>query len=76
MDPDNAHDYADQFPLSDKDMEEDNQILATLLKQLSSCINAADIEQLLQDIHMQQPVVVPVRTVHEAVAAPKFSVSR
>ena len=24
MDPDDARDYADQFPLSDRDMEEDN----------------------------------------------------
>ena len=30
VDPDEARDYADQFPLSDRDMEEDNQILATL----------------------------------------------
>ncbi len=32
-------------------------------------MNADDIEQLLQDIPVQQPVVVPVRTVQEAVAA-------
>jgi hypothetical protein len=30
---------------------------------------AADIEQLVQDIPVQPSVVVPVRTVHEAVAA-------
>ena len=39
------------------------------MKQIPSCINAADIEQLLQDIPVQPPVVVPVKTVHEAVAA-------
>ena len=32
-------------------------------------MNANDIEQLLQDIPIQPPVVVPVRTVQEAVAA-------
>jgi hypothetical protein len=51
------------------DMEEDAQILATLLKHIPSCMNAADIEQLLQDIPDQQPVVVPARTVLEAVEA-------
>ncbi len=50
MDQDEALDYADQFPLPDRDIEEDNQILATHLKQIPSCINVADIEQLLQDI--------------------------
>ncbi len=51
------------------DMEEDAEILATLLKHIPSCMNAADIEQLLQDIPVQPPVVVPVRTVQEAVEA-------
>ena len=53
------------------DMEEDAEILATLLKHIPSCMtrNADDIEQLLQDIPVQPPVVVPVRTVQEAVAA-------
>ena len=69
MDPDDARDYADQFPLSDRDMEEDNQILATLLEQIPSCKTASDFEQLMQDIPVQPPVVVPVRTVQEAVAA-------
>ena len=50
-------------------MEEDAEILATLLKHIPSCMSAADIEQLLQDIPVQQPVVVPVRTVQEAIAA-------
>ena len=69
MDPDDARDYADQFPLSDRDMEEDNQILATLLQQIPSCKMESDIVQLMQDIPVQPPVVVPVRTVQEAVAA-------
>ena len=51
------------------DMEEDAEILATLLQHIPSCMNANDIEQLLQDIPVQPPVVVPVRTVQEAVAA-------
>ncbi len=69
MDPDEARDYADQFPLSDRDIEEDNQILATLLERIPSCKTASDIDQLLQDIPVQPPVVVPVRTVQGAVAA-------
>ena len=69
MDPDEARDYADQFPLSDRDMEEDNQILTTLLERIPSCKTASDIDQLLQDIPVLPPVVVPVRTVQEAVAA-------
>ncbi len=69
MDPDEARDYADQFLLSDRDMEEDNQILATLLERIPSCKTASDIDQLLQDIPVLPPVVVLVRTVQEAVAA-------
>ena len=41
MDFDEERDFADQGPLTDIDMEEDSQILATLLKHLPSCINAA-----------------------------------
>ena len=69
MDADEARDYADQEPPSDMDMEDDAEILATLLKHIPSCMNADDIEQLLQAIPDQPPVVVPVRTVQEAVAA-------
>ena len=71
MDPnrDEARDYADRFPLSGRDMEEDNQILTTLLERIPSCKTASDIDQLLQDIPVLPPVVVPVRTVQEAVAA-------
>ncbi len=56
MDADEERDYADQDPHSDmdSDMEEDAEILATLLKHTPSCINADDIEP---------PVVVPVRTI-------------
>ena len=50
MDFDEERDFADQGPLSDMDMEEDAQILATLLKHIPTCTNTADIEQLLQDI--------------------------
>jgi hypothetical protein len=62
-------DFADQGPLTEIDMEDDAQILATLLKHLSSCINAADMEHLLQDISVQPPVAVPARTMQEAIAA-------
>ncbi len=53
----------------DWDMEEYIQNLATLMKHLPSCMYSADIEQLLQDIPEQPPVVVPARTVQEAVDA-------
>ena len=63
MDADDARDYADQDPPSDMDMEEDAEILATLLKHIPSCMSADDIQQLLQDLPVQPPVVVPIRTV-------------
>ena len=69
MDFDEERDFADQGPLTDMDMEEDPEILSLLLKHMPSCIDASDIEQLVQDIPVQQPVVVPVRTVQDAVAA-------
>ena len=69
MDFDEERDFADQGPLTDIDMEEDAQILATLLKHLPSCINAADMEHLLQDIPVQPPVAVPARTMQEAIEA-------
>jgi len=71
MDPDEARDYADQGPLPDSHTEEleDNEMLTTLLKHMPSCMNADDIEQLLQEIPVHPPTVVPVRTVQEAVAA-------
>jgi hypothetical protein len=69
MDIDEERDFADQGPLTDMDMEDDAEFLSLLLKHMPSCIDAADIEQLAQDIPVQPPVVVPVRTVQEAVAA-------
>ena len=35
------------------DMEEDTEILALLLKHMSSCIDAADIEQLVREMREQ-----------------------
>ena len=52
MDPDEARDYADQGPLPERDMEEDNEILATLLKRRPSCMNEDDIEKF-QCIRLQ-----------------------
>ncbi len=40
MDSEEERDFADQDPLADMDMEEDAQILATLLKHIPSCMNA------------------------------------
>ncbi len=50
MDANEERDYADKDPLSGMDMEEDAKILATLLKHIFSCMNADEIEQMLQDI--------------------------
>ncbi len=50
MDADEERYYDDQDPLSGMDMEEDAEILATLLKHIPSCLNAHDIEELLKDI--------------------------
>jgi hypothetical protein len=67
MDPDEQRDYADQGPPSDSDLDGDTQILATLLKHIPEFIDAADIELLLQDIPVQPPVVIPARTMQEAI---------
>jgi hypothetical protein len=40
MGSDEERDFADQDSLSDMDIEEDAQILATLLKHIPSCMNA------------------------------------
>jgi hypothetical protein len=47
MDSDEERDFADQSPPTDMDMEEDAKMLALLLKHMPSCIDAADIEQLV-----------------------------
>ncbi len=67
MDSDEVRDYADQGPRSDSDLEGDTQILATLLKLIPGCIDAADIELLLQGIPVQPPVVIPARSMQEAI---------
>ncbi len=71
MDSDQERDFACQGHLSYMDMEEDAQLLATLMKHIPSCMNATDIEQLLRDLEIpdQQPAVVPARTVLEAIEA-------
>jgi hypothetical protein len=51
------------------DMEEDAEILSLLLKHMPSCVDADEIEQLVRNIPVQPPVVVPSRTLQEAVAA-------
>jgi hypothetical protein len=68
MDFEDDRDFADQVPLTDMDIEVDAEMLALLLKHMPSCI-AADIEQLVQEIPVQLAVMVPVRTVQEAVSA-------
>ncbi len=60
MDPDEERDYGDQGPPSDSDLDGDTQILANLLKLIPECIDAADIELLLQGIPVQPPFWVPL----------------
>jgi hypothetical protein len=67
MDPDEERDFAG--PPSDFELEEDIQILATLLKHITACIDATDIALLLQEIPVHPPVVIPARTMQEAVQA-------
>jgi len=57
MDSDEERDFTDQGSPSDFESEEDTQILATLLKHIPACINAADIELLLQDIPVRMSVL-------------------
>ncbi len=40
-----------------------------MMKHMPSCMNADDVKQLLQEIPVHLPAVVPVRTMQEAVAA-------
>ncbi len=65
MDSDEQRDFGEQGMA----LEEDEQIFATLLNNISPCMSTADIEQLLQDVPVQAPVAVPVRTMQETVAA-------
>ncbi len=51
------------------DLDGDTQILATLLKLIAGCIDTADIELLLQGIPVQPPVVIPARSMQEAIQA-------
>ena len=39
------------------------------MKHIPKCIDAADIELLLQDIPVQPPVVIPARSMQEAIQA-------
>ncbi len=40
MDSDEEHDFADQGPLTDIDMEEDAEMLVLLLEHMPACIDA------------------------------------
>jgi hypothetical protein len=57
-------------------LDGDTQILATLLKHIpeSRSIDAADIELLRQDIPVQPPVVIPARSMQEAIQAEDMEV--
>ena len=65
MDPDDARDYADQFPYSDN---ENLEILAAILKQIPECIDKANFDRLSDLLPHMEPIQVATRTVQEAIA--------
>ena len=74
MDPDDARDYAVQFPYPyDPDCpgrihHENFEILAAFLKCIPECIDKADFECLLDLLPHMEPVHVAARTEQEATA--------
>ena len=73
MDPDDARDYADQFPYPDDPdspgsiNDENLEILAAILNQIPECIDKANFTVFPTFFHME-PVQVATRTVQEAIA--------
>ena len=70
MDPDDARDYADQFPCpDDPDSPDENlEILASIMKLIPECIDKADFDRLSDLLPHMEPVQVATRTVQEAIA--------
>ena len=74
MDPDDARDYAAQFPYPDDPdspgsiNDENLEILAAILKQIPECIHKADLDSLSDLLPHMETVQVATRTVQEAIA--------
>ena len=74
MDPDDARDYADQFPYFDApdspgSINDTNlEILAATLKLIPECIDKANFDRLSDLLPHMEPVQVATRTVQEAIA--------
>ena len=74
MDPDDARDYADQFPFPDDPdspgsiNDENLEILAAILKQIPECTDKANFDRLSDLLPQMEPVQVATRTVQEAIA--------
>ena len=74
MDPDDARDYADQFPYPDDPdspgsiNDENLEILASIMKLIPECINKADFDRWSDLLPHIEPVQVATRTVQEAIA--------
>ena len=74
MDPDDARDYADQFPYPDDPdspgsiNNENLEILASILKLIPECIDKANFDCLSDLLPHMEPVQVATRTVREAIA--------
>ena len=73
MDPDEARDYADQFPYHDDPdspgsvNDENRDILAAILKCVPACIDEADFKRLSDVLPHPEPVQDSTRTVQEAI---------
>ena len=74
MDPDDARDYADQFPYPDDPdspgsiNDENLEILASIMKLIPECIDKEDFKRLSDLLPHMEPVQVATRTVQEAIA--------
>ena len=73
-DPDDARDYADQFPYPDDPdspgsiNDENLEILASIMKLIPECIDKANFDRLSDLLPHMEPIQVATRTVQEAIA--------
>ena len=73
LDPDDARDYADQFPYPDDPdspgsiNNENHEILPAILKQIPECIDKANFDRLSDLLPHMELVYVATRTVQEAI---------
>ena len=68
LDPEDASDYADQFPYPGSINNENLEILASIMELIPECIDKEDFERLSDLLPHMEPVQVATRTVQEAIA--------